>query len=318
MTATSYRKLAGRPVAKLPSTSPSPTLGEWVDVAWWPTVEPHLGASTQTHYRSMLDRHLLPAFGNQQLASIDRTSINEWFEHHSLTTPMTANNSLQMLRRIFEHARKSEAVLVNPAKRIRLNPNMKRFRILNTDERERLIAALHDSPPQHRVKARVLEMLLYTGCRSAEIRTLRWEYVEDDRLELPAGKTGRRRVWLGSEAMSVFKEARRMNEEREWSSEFVFPSPTDSGRYISHPILFRFWSIIRRRLGLNEMRIHDLRHNFASEAVRQGISLPVVARLLGHTDLTKTMRYVHATNSDAMSAVDRVGNRIEALLQGKG
>ena len=127
--------------------------------------------------------------------------------------------------------------------------------------------------------------------------------MDADRLRLLDDKTGPRTVALNGWARAIIARQSRTG------SPFVFPSPRDPGR----PLRRR----IRREAGLEDVRLHDLRHTFASRAVPHGVPLPVVAQLLGHRSVSMTMRYAHVADRDAEAAAERVGLAFAAAMDGE-
>ena len=152
--------------------------------------------------------------------------------------------------------------------------------------------------------------MLHTGCRHGEIRNLKWQEVGADTLDLADSKTGPRRVYLNSEARTIIDRQPRT------SSPYVFPSPLNPSRTIGNkPYL---WYLIRKRAGIDDVRLHDLRHTFASHAVMQDVPLPVVARLLGHSQTTMTLRYAHVADHEVEAAAARIGTVISDICEDQG
>ena len=295
---------------------PCPTLAEWVDASWWPQISLRLKDSTRRGYQSRL-KVIVAEFGSKPLKEISRPAILAWFERRSRRAPGGANALLTQLSGILEHAVRFEAIASNPASSIQRNPRRKMTRFLDDNERVRLLAALDSLPEQHRVKAMVLKMLLFTGCRCGEILTLRWDEVREGALDLSDSKTGARRVWLGAEARTILDEARTMVSDEAQLLDFVFSDHVSAGGNLSWSRLYRFWRQIRIGMDLNDVRVHDLRHSFATEAVRQGIPLPVVSKLLGHSDIKMTMGYAHASDKDAEATAEKIGRYIGDMLDGR-
>ena len=296
---------------------PSPTFGQWVEGVWWPQAGPHLKpgpGSSRAKYRAILDRQLVPAFGDSPLAAIDRALVLDWFERYSSTSPGAANLAFKILGSVLRHALDAGVVPADPTRGIRRNSGRKMTRFLSGGERSRLLAALDDCPPRDRVRSLAVKMLLFTGCRSGEIAKLTWDEVGEGVLDLKDSKSGPRRVWLGAEAMAILDDARALNDRR--GSSFVFPSPGDPRRPNSRSAIARLWRALRDRAGIPDMRLHDLRHSYATEAVRNGIPLPVVSKLLGHSDIKTTMRYTHASHAEAEAAAERIGWQLARLLDG--
>ena len=266
--------------------------------------------STQKGSRSALDRWLLPAFGSRRLDRITRSMALGWFEACSRTAPGAANAALALLRQILNHAVACGHIGVNPVRGIRRNPGRKMTRFLSREEIARLHHVL-DRYAQGTVsqaqQADIIRLLLLTGCRKGEIVYLRREEVRDDRLELADAKTGPRTVLLNAPAREIV--ARRMQQG---NGPWVFPSVRDPSRPWSHdPWL---WYRVRREAGIEDVRLHDLRHTVASQAVMNGVALPVVARMLGHSDVSMTMRYAHVGDREIEAAAERVGKIIGAVL----
>ena len=151
-------------------------------------------------------------------------------------------------------------------------------------------------------------MLLLTGCRKGEIVSLRWREVEGDTLNLADSKTGPRKVFLNTPARAVIERQPRTD------SPFVFPSPRDPERACSPNL--PLWYLVRRQAGIEDVRLHDLRHTFASHAVLQGVPLPVVSRLLGHKRPSMTLRYAHVGDRETEAAAERIGAAIARALDG--
>ena len=294
---------------------PCPTFREWVEV-WRKQSTPRYKRSTLRGYRSVLENQLLPAFGDMPLDDITRPVIERWFANYSRKSPGGANQSLTLLGTILNHAMRAQVCAKNPVRRIRCNPSRKMTRTLSVDERERLLAAIEAVPSKYRTQALAVKMLLLTGCRRNEIATLRWEEVGDGVLNLADSKTGPRRVWLGTEAKEAIKEARAKQEAPGMRSEFVFPNPLDRRRCLGS--LDRFWTTLRRNAEIIDFRLHDLRHSYASEAVRQNIPIPVVSKLLGHSSIRMTMRYVHASETEIEETAELIADHLAGLLRGEG
>ena len=126
-------------------------------------------------------------------------------------------------------------------------------------------------------------------------------------LRLEDSKTGPRKVYLSPEARAIIK--RRMTAP----GEYLFPSPLTQERPLSGDL--RLWYRLRREIGIEDVRLHDLRHSYASQCVMAGIPLPVVSKLLGHSQCAMTLRYAHAADRDVEAAAERVGARIAELLE---
>ena len=236
--------------------------------------------STRRNVESLLRCQLVPAFGQLPLDRIAPADVDAWFHRCSVKAPSNANKALALLRRIMNHAVSSGLVSVNPAERTKMNPRPRLTRFLSAGEIVRLHEALDQcvaERPAWKGQADMIRLLLYTGCRKSEIKDLRWSEVGENTLRLADSKTGPRTVQLSANARAVVERQGREN------GSFVFPSPVNPGRPYGNILML--WNRVRELAGLSGVRLHDMRHTYASQAVMKGIPLPVVARLLGHSNV---------------------------------
>ena len=259
-----------------------------------------------------LKNRLLPEFGDLRLDHITPMMVHRWFDGYSETAPGGANHCLQTLRNILGHAVVCGHVPSNPARGIKFNPGRKITRFLSREELDRLREALDRrerstaTRASQRQQVDIIRLLLLTGCRKNEIVRLRRYEVAGNSLRLHDSKTGPRTVFLNARARAIIE--RRLTD----GTEFLFPSPKDARRPIHDGL--SMWYRVRREAGLDDVRLHDLRHTYASHAVMQGTPLPVVARLLGHAQATMTLRYAHTGDRETAAAAERVGKAISGLL----
>ena len=234
---------------------------------------------------SYLNTQLLPAFGNQQLHRITTPAVADWFYGYSQTHSGGANVALIHFTTIWKWGKQNEHIpkgLPNPAAPIRKNHRDPRGRMLNTADLKRLAAVL-DAPP------------------------LRAE-VKRTRLNLTRTKTGPRTVLLSPEATAEFN---RLREEQE--TNFVFPSPADPTR--PRATIKGGWTRIKAAAKLPDtLRLHDLRHTYASHAVLAGESLYLTGKLLGHRKPQSTERYAHLDGKTLAKAADQVAAEIERMM----
>ena len=265
--------------------------------------------STRNAATLALNARLLPAFGTLPLDRITRAGVTRWFDEYSLTAPGGANRTLDLLRRILNHAVLCGHLQTNPARGIERNARPKLTRFLSREEVRRLHRALDryaGARPSRARQADIIRLLLLTGCRKSEIVTLRWQDVDGDTINLVDAKTGPRRVVLNAPARAILERQPRTGYAH------VFPSPADPSRPLSHNL--PLWPALRKQAGIEDVRLHDLRHSFASHAVLQGIPLPVVSRLLGHKNPSMTMRYAHVGDREVEAAAERIGAAIARAL----
>ncbi len=259
-----------------------------------------------------LKNHLLPAFGDRRLDRITPMMVHRWFDDFSRTAPGNANHCLKTLRQIFNHAVACGHAASSPARSVRPNPRKKITRFLSRDELDRLHGVLDHRErsatmqESQRQQVDIIRLLLLTGCRKNEIVRLRRDEVAGACLRLRDSKTGPRTVFLNSEARAIIE--RRMTG----GTAFLFPSPKYAGRPLNSNLTL--WYAIRKEAGLEDVRLHDLRHTYASHAVMQGTPLPVVARLLGHSQSTMALRYAHTGDRETEAAARRIGEVISEML----
>ena len=267
--------------------------------------------STLKAVRWVLNAQLLPTFGSLPLDRITRADVTRWFDEYSRTAPGGANHALSRLRRILNHAVECGHLETNPARSVKRNPRPKLTRFLSREEISRLHRVLDHygrARPSRAQQVDVIRLLLLTGCRRSEILTLRWQDIDGDALKLADAKTGPRRVFLNAPARAILERQPRSG------NAYIFPSPVDSRRPLSCNL--RLWYSVRKEAGIEDVRLHDLRHTFASHAVLRGIPLPVVSRLLGHRQPSMTLRYAHVGDREIEAAAERIGAAIARAMGG--
>jgi len=207
----------------------------------------------------------------------------------------------------------------NPCRRIKKFPERSYERFLSSEELSRLGDALDEAERvgEHKHGINAIRLLALTGCRRDEIMTLKWSFVDFEHgcFRLPDSKTGSKVVRLGTAALDLLATLPRFN------SEFVFPAAraatvsakrkVGAGNFVGiEPI----WRRIRARAGLDDVRLHDLRHSFASIAAGDGLGLPIIGKLLGHRQAATTQRYAHIADDPAQRAAEAVAGTIADAL----
>ena len=259
-----------------------------------------------------LNARLLPTFGTRRLDRITPAMVHRWFDDYSKMAPGGANHSLKILRHIFNHAASCGHITASPARSVSPNPRKRLTRFLSQEELHRLHGMLdhYDNSekirPAQRMQIDIIRLLMLTGCRKNEIVRLQKREVLGASLRLSDSKTGPRTVFLNAEARAIIE--RHMAGD----SALVFPSPLEPSRPLNDHL--PLWYAIRRDAGIDDVRLHDLRHTYASHAVMQGTPLPVVAKLLGHSKTTMTLRYAHTGDRETEAAAERIGGMISELL----
>jgi integrase len=199
----------------------------------------------------------------------------------------------------------------NPCRHVEKFKEHKLERFLSETELARLAETLVEAE-QARIELpsviAAIRLLLFTGARLSEILTVRWEHVnfEEHCLRLPDSKTGAKTIYLSPPALEVLNGLQRQD-----GNPYVIIGAKPGAHLIN---LRKPWHRIRTKAGLDNVRIHDLRHSFASMAVAGGLSLPVIGALLGHTQAATTQRYAHLAADPLKQAANLTGARITAAM----
>jgi integrase len=251
--------------------------------------------STQGEYRRAIDLFIKPALGAFKIVDIVRADIAR-LHHNHRDKPYQANRTLGVLSKLFNLAEiwglRTDGT--NPCRHVPKYAERKRERFLLPHELERLGQVLSElegegSESPHVVAA--FRLLILTGCRVSEIQTLKWTYIQNNCMALPDSKTGARKIPLPPAAMAVLD-----NLERIPANEYVITG-TVRGQAISD--LQKPWR----------------RHTYASNAVMQGLSLPMVGKLLGHTQIQTTMRYAHLADDHVREAARKVSAELSLQFE---
>ena len=268
---------------------------------------PRLRPASGRDYGIAIRKYIRPALGRHKVASVTHGDIAALHRRITVSASYQANRTVALLSRLFNLAVRWGWRADNPAKGIERNQETKRHRYLSPDELSRLTVALAEHPDQQ--AADILRLLLLTGARRGEVQAAKWAD-----LDLAAGvwvKPGAttkqktlHRVPLSAPARQLLADLHRDRGE----TEYVFP-----GRLGGHRVELKWnWAAICKAARLNELRIHDLRHSYASQLVSAGFSLPIIGALLGHTQPSTTHRYAHLADDPLRAATERVG----AMLAG--
>ena len=257
-------------------------------------------------------RNILPAFGGMTVDAVTAEHVRDWFASMS-ARPGIANRAMPVLSMMMKMAelwgyRARNSNPCRNTRRYRMKP-MERF--LTADEMARLNAVLTRHEFRCPDVVAIVRLLMLTGCRFSEIASLEWDWIRGKRIHLPDSKSGPRTVWLSSAARTVIDAIPRYRED----CPYLFPSvpPTRPVANIA-----KQWKRIRDEAELPGLRLHDLRHSFASTAAMHGVDMVTIAKLLGHALVETTERYVHVSDQSVTDAADRVSGRIHAALASSG
>ena len=267
----------------------------------------HLKPSTVKLYRNCLSNCIAPEFGACDLDKVKRAQVVE-FHSRLHARPYIANRTVAIGRGMYSYAGIIEVVeeTFNPFRKIRLYRESSRDRHLSRLEYRSILAALERLQNDKAITkygAAGVKVLMLTGCRYSEIERLKWEDVrlEERTANLPDSKTGPRVVELTANVVEILKELKA-----DANSPRVFP-----GKYRGTRISLRVvWEKVRNKIGLVDVRLHDLLHSFATLAASEGVPLPVIVRLLGHSKVWTTARYMHASRAMTAKAAHKVADLI--------
>jgi integrase len=267
-----------------------------------------LKASTVATYAWLISKVIVPALGARKIGELQRREV-ELFQRSLATTPRNANQAISLLGTILTYAESHGLIEPgrNPCLHIPAFKTRRLERYLSPDEMQRLLETLDRFEREQRASPHAvaaIRLLLTTGCRKNEICKLQWAHVDLDSksLHLPDSKTGAKRVRLNTIASDILAAIPRIP-----GNPFVI-----AGEVSGQPLvgLQRIWERVRAEAELEDVRLHDLRHNFASQAISMGVPLPVIGELLGHKSLQATSRYAHLADDPVREASERVGKLI--------
>ena len=272
--------------------------------------KPKRKTSTAANFAGMIERTLIPEFGAKRLSELKRVDIRSWHARQT-NRPRQANLDLAILRKALALAVNDELIPDNPARGITPHPENRRDRVPSDDELRALLSAIAEAPirPQARL---LVQLLMLTGCRTAEWRTAEWGWLDfqSAMLQLPdaAAKAGARNVPLSSAVMALLAEAPR-------DSHFVIPNDTGQGPLEPWSVRAA-WKMICKQAKIEDLHVHDLRHAFATRGARLGASATLLRDALGHKTLAMTSRYVTTQHDPVRALADQIGAEIAAI--GKG
>jgi integrase len=281
-----------------------------------------------------IEKHILPLLGRHNVSDVTRADIERFIRNvkDGKTVPKdqpkcgyrggavikggpyVANRNLSLLSKMFNLAevwgyRENGS---NPTRHVKKYKEKKRERFLSREELARLFGVLSEAEKNGSENIYViaaLKLLILTGARMNEILTLRWEYVdfENGLLRLPDSKTGQKVIFLSPPAIEILEQLPRYEN----NPHVIIGHKT--GMHLVN--LRKPWGRIRNAAGINDVRIHDLRHSFASIAASSGMPLPMIGKLLGHSQVSTTQRYAHLADDPLREANNAIGEEIAKVMK---
>ena len=321
------RKPAKRKVrsASRPPADECPLFGDFAERFLDEYVDARLKPTTQKKYRMSMEKNLLPQFGQRRLDEIEFAEVSKY--HASMRrTPAHANYTLALLSSVYSRAIEwgvLDRSFVSPTRGVKKFPTRSRERFLTAKERATLDRFLENALtiPSNRAgglrwhSVAAIRLLALTGMRRSEVLDLTWEMVDYRHrcFRLPESKTGQKVVPVSSSALELVRECRKV-----WESCSHRPKPTNviyskNGTPVDPTVLTATWcERVRCRIpGFEKVRLHDLRHSAASDALMAGVPLAVVGKILGHRKPETTARYAHIADSVVSDAVEAMSQAIE-------
>lgn len=333
-------KLGADPAAERTAARKAETINDILDAYISQHAIPHLKKGSVDLLRVYFDKHIRPVLGRKQTTVVTKADIARLHRAIGAKQPVTANRAIVALRAAFNYAIQHHAIPAgtdNPASGIEPFDEKPRQRYLTNEELQRLGDAIREAeaagipwepdptkkfkhaakPENRRTKidqhaAAAIRLLLFTGCRLREILNLRWNEYDAGRglLFLPDSKTGQKTVVLSAPAIALLEDLPRVGSFV-IAGEFAGTKNEGPRSDLNRP-----WRAVRKRAGIEDVRLHDLRHSFASVGAGAGVGLPIIGHLLGHAQASTTQRYAHVAIDPARRAADIIANKISDAMNG--
>ncbi|MCY3732072.1 MAG: tyrosine-type recombinase/integrase [Rhodospirillaceae bacterium] len=267
-------------------------------------------AATLATYRYVIEAHILPELGELPIGEVDRSRVAR-FHYRRRATPQAANTAVRILSRMFSMAETWELIGpgCNPCRAVRPYKAVRRERFLTPEEYRglgRVLKAAESDGSASPSAIAALRLLMLTGCRRNEIVRLRWDDVDRAarELRLSDAKTGPRTVPLTPAVEAVLEGI-----ARDGDSPWVIAGKIPNTHLVNMDAV---WKRLCAKAELEDVRIHDLRHSWASRALAVGESLSMIGRLLGHSQVATTARYAHLARDSEKASAAKVGGSIGA------
>lgn len=284
----------------------APMLADFYD-EFWRDCARNWKPSTQKRNHQAWANYILPCFEDSRVDAISKADVAHWRDGLAGSREAIFNRAIPVLSAMMGHAellgyRKKGS---NPCRGMKRYKRPAKERFLSPAEYSRLGAALIAEEAKYPLNVAVVRLLMLTGARHQEIAGLEWDWIKPPRLVLPDSKEGPKTIWLCSQALDILNSLPRRDD-----CPWVFPSPTGK-RTLK---VDYWWPAFRRSCGLVDVRIHDLRHSYASAAIKANVPLTSVGRLLGHSHPETTAKYAHLADDTIVDAAARVSGGLAKKL----
>jgi integrase len=300
------------PAAQRDKLRQAETLGRALDRFLAAHVDPKCRAYTAQEYKRVLRLHVPTNLRSRNITDVNRGDITRL--HDGLKDkPFQANRVLAILSKFFNwcEAQGIRPDHSNPCRHVEKFRTKGRERFLSAEELRQLGVALAQAESDGSASPwmiAAIRLLAFTGARLSEILTLRWDYVDlaGHQIRLPESKTGRKSIYLNPPALEVLANVPRLD-----GNPFVICGEREGAHLVN---LQKPWRRIRKVAGLDDVRIHDLRHTFASWGAMGGLPLPIIGGLLSHSQPQTTQRYAHLAADPLKAATERVANALAGAM----
>jgi integrase len=284
----------------------TPLMTDYVET-YWGDIARYWKPSTQKRNREAWKNDLEPVFGELRVADVATTDIIRWRDDCAGPREARFNRSIPVLASLLKYAeqlhlrRKGS----NPCRGMPRYKREAKERYLSPLEYRHIGAALREAEGDHPAEVAIIRLLLYTGARVGEIRDLQWDWVRPPHLALPDSKTGPKTIWLNSQALAILEA-----QPRREGCPFVFPNSRGTAPLMPDA----WWYKFRRTCALPDVRIHDLRHSFASTAIMDNVPLATIGKLLGHLLPETTAKYAHLSDDVIADAAQRISGSLAQAI----
>jgi len=290
----------------------SQTMADLVEEYLERHARPHKSPRSVKDDISIINQIILPRMGRKPVKEISRQEISKL--HHELKdTPIRANRTIALLSKMFALAEDwgMRPENSNPCWGLKRYRENKRRRYLSGEELARLGGVLEKAEQEKNenpIVIAAIRMLIFSGMRLGEVLGLRWDYIDHEKgiINLPKSKTGAKTVPMNAPTRDLLVGLPRLAD-----NPHVFPGANKGKPLVN---INKPWRSLRAKAGLDDVRMHDLRHTFASVGAAAGMGLPIIGALLGHTQAATTQRYAHLSNDPLKAATEDVGRRIAEAL----
>jgi integrase len=289
-----------------PPDNSSITFGEFYENYYLPHIKTHI-KSYETNI-SIYKNHILPLLANRTMSSVKKSEVMQYHAnmvYEKGLAPATANKLLLFLNNAYNIAHTYDLLdtSINPCRGVKeYELNNQRQIFLRKAQTKKLLREVNNSPNEH--LKYIIPFLLLTGARKREVLDAQWNQFDFNQMfwTIPITKNGKKRI------LPITQPLEELLNQIPKQSKYLFPSPKTKKPYVS---IFCSWNSARNKAGLPEVRIHDLRHTYASALVNAKCSLYEVQMLLGHSTAKMTQRYAHLSNETLMKAASYAGKLVE-------